>query len=385
MRQSRALRPLIVALALSILSGVAHAGSPAAPGVDHAAWFAPPEGNPIAFGTLRFGPLDSIEIPEDSFAITTTASYFNLWRGSWHIRTIHAELGRDETFLSSDELRLLEWRGPTDHIYFVDLEGWRTDVTAARKFGRVTASLTVPWIRIGSPHWDSIGEQTHEILDLGGARGAFPRGDAILYLRTPSNRVEERENLTRSGLGNAVLSLGLPIESRRLPALRQRLVGAIQLPTALEGSVAGGGGFDAGLAWFGTMLMGRGEALASAGYVHADRSMTLFGFRRADTTHLLVGWRQPLFSRVGGSVTLRIETSPLAGSFDGHAGRPNVTLGLAVTRALTPTSSVTLGFGEDLPRLGLGPDWTFHLMVNAFPRLASARVERTGKTAQGPR
>src|SRR5207247_3028961 len=134
----------------------------------------------LAFGTLRLSPLEGSFRPDSNWRFTATGTYFNVWSGTWHIRTIHKELHREHQPLGTDELRLLEERGPTDHIYQLDLEGARFDVAAARSFHGAMVLLQIAAIDIGAPRWDRLGEDAHQILRAQRVRSMFLRGAPVL-------------------------------------------------------------------------------------------------------------------------------------------------------------------------------------------------------------
>ena len=58
------------------------------------------------------------------------------------------------------------------------MEGWRNDLLISRGFaGEIAATLQVPWVGIGSPHWDAIAEDFHARVGLENMRRDwFPRG-----------------------------------------------------------------------------------------------------------------------------------------------------------------------------------------------------------------
>ena len=114
---------------------------------------------PLRLASLPMELADGRALAPGAWELTVTPGYFNLWSGSWHTATIHRELGRDGLPIAAAELRLLEQRHPGDDIHRFDVEGVVTEVRLARGLGRgMTLTVSVPWVEVGSPHWDAISE-----------------------------------------------------------------------------------------------------------------------------------------------------------------------------------------------------------------------------------
>ena len=324
-----------------------------------------PETNPLDFGTLHLSPLEAWRPADGQWWLSETTTYFNAWSASWHTRTLHRELHREHMPLSSDELRLLEDRGPTDHIFHFDLEGSRFDVAAARTVASATVLLRFSAIEIGQPSWDAIGESAHSALNADKFRSLFPRGQTLLYMRTPQSRVELRDEINGLHLGNPSVSVGWPVAVGSKS--EQRLVLSVQVPIARgrSNTLESTGGWDAGVRWFAEGRWHATDLLAGAGYTHVDRQTTFFGFRRSDVWHAVGQANHPIGRHVAVSLGARFDTSVVAHDIAGEPGRPDMNLHAGVIALMGKNTSISFDLGENVPSVGLGADWSFHLQVTA--------------------
>ncbi len=309
---------------------------------------------------MRLEPFDAVAPAEHQWIVDATLSYFNIWSGSWHVKTIHRELQREHQPLLTSELTLLETRGPADHIYFLDVEGTRGDLAVAHQLGRVTLGIHVPWIRIGTPQWDVVGERAHDLAHAGVVRNIFLRGQTLVYLRTPSNRVELREELEGTYLGNVSLSIGVPLPP--VAGFQQRVVFSGQARTAQGSTLEATGGWDSGVRWFASGRC-RGECMFAAGFTRVDPHVSFYGFQRANLWHVLGAWKAPITTNLAFTALTRFDTSVIAHEMDDRPGRPDLNIFLGLTRSLGSATSVSLSLGENAPSTGLGADWSLHLQV----------------------
>lgn len=329
-----------------------------------------PETNTLDFGSLRLSPCEALAPPAGHWATVAATSYFNDWSGSWHAKTIHQEFHKEHQPFGTDELRLLEQRGPTDHIFQVDAEGWRTDVVLASGFEWGAVLLRMGVFDIGRPSWDAIGETAHRTFHAGLERTLVPRGQTLIYLRTPEHRVELRDEIRGLHATNPSVSVGWTMF--RGSSFEDRLVVATQVPIARHNasSLASTGGWDVGVRW---LTVGRAadfDLLAGAGYTRVDRHETFYGFPRSNIWHTVAEISHPIGGRFALAAVGRIDSSVIAGRFSGEPAQPDVNAGLAITAALPGNRTATFTFGENVPSIGLGADWSFHLQFGtALPRL----------------
>jgi len=122
----------------------------AAPGAAHAqadTWGSPVSPDRPRFSSQGLEASDATVPPAGQWERTASAGCFNLCQTAWHTGAIHREL------------HTLEQRFPDDQFDLIDLAGWREDIRVpAGLGGGYAVTVRVPWIEIGSPHWDAIAE-----------------------------------------------------------------------------------------------------------------------------------------------------------------------------------------------------------------------------------
>lgn len=337
--------------------------SPPTPSKAPQSWVAVwrPSGNPdpLRVSSPAFDAAQAA-LPEPgtwSFAFET--SYFNDWGVSTDLAQLHGELGRERQPVGDDEIAELEWRDPGGSSFMVDLEGWRTDIVVASGLtARLGLTVQVPFVDVGTPHWDGIAESWHQTFSLpNGDRDIFPRSSTMLVLRG-HHRSLVRRDLSGSGVGD--VTVGLVADLGRAFGGQHRLVAVVKAPTGEQDTLRGSGGWDAGARWFGQWSGKHVDFLAGAGYSYLDRNGSLLSLTRADLWHLLAG----LDWRLGGGLaaTLRSswERSPLDGALDERPAHPGWFTRFGLAADLGHDLWLAVDTGQDSPS-GLAPDYTFHL------------------------
>jgi hypothetical protein len=325
--------------------------------------------DPLRLASLPFDPAVAALPPPGGWQVAASVAYFNLWQGTWHAGALHRELHREGQPLASAELRELERRYPDTDIYHLDLEGWLGEVVVSRGLpGGIALCLRLPWLEVGTPHWDAVGEKWHSLFGMPDAdRGLFPRSQTVLYARGRGGVIERREELRGSRLGDATLALAVPLPL----ALggTHRLVAALEAPTGERGTLAGSGGWDVGLRWFGSWQWRSRSMLLGAGYTWLDHNGELLGLERVDTWHLLAQLDQRLGRGFSGMVAMSYERSPLAAFTRSALGKPAAFLRLGVVRQAGAQGWVGFEVGQDFYGAGVAPDYAFRLLAGtAFPR-----------------
>lgn len=290
-------------------------------------------------------------------------AYFNLWNGTWHTGTIHKEFGLLGTPLQAWELRTLEERHPADAIHRFDLEGWVGAVTVSRRLASgLVLSARVPWLAVGSPHWDSLSSGFHRAVGLDQARRDwFPRGQSIVYAHFQGATIEAWEELRGSRLADVTLSMSGPLGVFLGGAHRWSV--AVQAPTGERGTLAGSGGWDGGVRWGAQWTGERHRLTAAAGYTWLDGGGSLLGARRSNIAYAQVVGARRLGSRTWFETSARVDSSPLAAFSPSAVGREAVVITLRLARPVGRQGWLAFELGENLPKFGAAPDFTLGLGV----------------------
>ena len=326
-----------------------------------------PYAEPLRLASLPLELADGRSLASGEWEVTVTPGYFNLWSGSWHTATIHQELGLEGEPLTPEELRILEQRHPGDDIHRFDMEGVVTEVRIARGLGHgVTLTVSMPWVEIGSPHWDAISEEIHNALGWGvGGREVFAHSQTLAYVWSPDEgrAIEGWDEMEGSGVGDIRLAL-----SGALGAAwggEHRWIAAVEAPTGDAGTIAGSGGWDAGVRWLGAWSFSRSQLRCAVGYTHLDGAGTFLGAPRDDTWHAAAEYRHLWGERADTLVGVRWDTSPLASFSGGEPGRPAYMFTFGVRRWLSDTVFIAGVLGENLIPDGVNPDFTLQLQLGA--------------------
>jgi len=361
MRCRLVLSCLVAALAPAILAAV-----PAAAQVP--TWRPAANPDPLRAASLPFEPGEAGATPPGAWRMTLQTSYFNLWSRSWHTSAIHRETGRVGQPLAPEELRVLERRYPGDSLYFIDLEGWRSELSVSRGFASgVTLTARLPWVELGRPHWDRVAERWHSAFGLpSGDRELFPRGGSLVYLDARPGTVERRD-LDGAGLGDLAVSLSFPVAGRK--SSTHRAVLAVEAPTGRRDGVLGSGGWDLGVRWFSSWRWRAVDLKAGAGWTRLAREGSLLGLRRADPWHLTAGVDWRLSPRLVAFLQAFLERSLLTGASGGQAAEPAVYRRLGLAAGLGGGAWLAFDVGQDSQHDGLAPDYSFHLALGTNPSI----------------
>jgi hypothetical protein len=317
----------------------------------------------LDLGSIRPDPIESVALERGAWSWSVTQSYMNQWSLTWHPHRVHSERGLDRTPMTSDEWRYIEESFAEDDVYLIDLEGWRTDLTVSYGLPRgLTLTAEIPYVDVGGgPNWDSVAEDFHTTVndDRTFGRDTFPTGQSYFYLRA-NGRSTEVPDASTSGIGDATLSLSMPIGDR---AKEQSIVFAIQPPTGDEDTVLGSGGWDASLSWYRKWRGERRSYLAGAGFSYLDPSGSVMGFERSNTWHMLGEVTQTVTQNFDLRLGVRVDTATLADEFDkSDLSDPAFYWRLGMTYDLPRGNSLFLDIGEEfVPQTGTEADWSIHV------------------------
>jgi hypothetical protein len=281
------------------------------------------------------------------------------------VPTIHRDLGLDGQPLTSGELAALERAFPDDEIYLLDLEGWQIDLHASLGLGRgFVVSAHVPWLEVGRPHWDDVAASLHDALGTEpDGFEVFPYGETVAYAYGEPGRTEHLGDLTGSGWGD--LSLALSGPAGRFIGAEHRWAVVFEAPTGDEATLAGSGGWDVGLRWIGSWEGRRSRLLAGVGFVRLDAGGAWLGLERQDTWQLHAAYHHRLGAAWSLRLGARADSSPLEGFADSDLGETTLLVDLGIRRELGGGSWLGVSFGENLPQVGVTPDYTLQLLVGA--------------------
>ena len=240
-----------------------------------------------------------------------------------------------------------------------------TELRLARGLGRgLTLAVALPWVEIGAPHWDAVSQQVHGALGWGlGGRKLFARSQTLAYVWSPAAQrgIEAREELDGAGAGDLRVALGGRLGSRWRG--EHRWVVALEAPTGERGSLAGSGGWDAGVRWLGTWRFPRALLQCAAGYTALDGAGSFLGAARDDTWHAAAEYRHLWGERADTLLGVRWDTSPLASFSGGEPGQPAFMFSFGARRWLSDTAYVAAALGENLIPDGVNPDFTLQLQL----------------------
>lgn len=356
------MRAQVATAQASMLLALALASQPATAQVDP--WGSQIFPDPLRFNSLPLEPSQAVAPPAGEWQISATSGYFNVWQTTWHTAATHRDPALVGKPLTDAELRLLEAEFPKDQFYFIDFEGWREDLSVSFGLGDGYAlTARVPWIQIGSPHWDAIAEDFHSQLGLSDMRRKlFPRGQTVIYIRGWHGAIEYRAEENGSGLGDSSLAATGPLG--HWLGGEHRWVAALQIPTGEAGTLRGSGGWDAGLRWFGTWGSERRELRFGLGYTWLDPNGSWLGINRSNTWHALAEFHVPLGGLTLRS-SLRFDSSPIAAFTNSDIGTTSAYWLLGVLGKLGEGSWWAFDAGDNIPMPGEVPDFSFHLLFGS--------------------
>ncbi len=350
-----ALRPAVLILSTLVGAGDAVAQSVAPlPSAQ-----APPDPLRLASAPPSLAQLGFAVQP--GWSLSVQLAYFNLWNGTWHTGTIHNEFGLLGTPLQAWELRTLEHRHSADAIHRLDVEGWVGTASLTRGFANgVVVALEVPWLDVGAPHWDAIAWRFHDAVGLDKARRDwFPRGQTVVYAYYGGSVIEGWEELNGTRLADVTLSASGPLGV--FLGGTQRWGVAVQAPAGERGTLAGSGGWDGGVRWGVQWNGNRHRVTAAAGYTWLDHGGFFLAAPRSHIAYAQVAATYRLGGRTWVDLGARADGSPLRDFSPSVVGREAVVVHLGLAYPLGQAGWVTLGFGENLPKLGAAPDFTVGL------------------------
>ena len=323
-----------------------------------------PGANPdvMRLASLPFDPGGAMAVGDGKWRVTASVNYCNVWNHTSHLLTLHREAGRVGLPVSSEELTALAARYPDQAYQFLDVEAWWTEVWVQYGLGRgVTATLRVPFLDVGRPHWDAIAERWHTWLNLPNFnRNEFPRGQTLVYIKGPGGTVERRD-LARAGFGDASLSLAIP--AGEWLGARHRAVLATEAPTGKRSTLHGSGGWDIGVRLFSQWGGARISFISGLGYTWPSSRGTLLGLARSNVWHTMVGFDWRIWRSLLAMLRVQWERSLLAEAAGDRLAKPTLSKRFGVAFGLSPSVWLALDSGQDSVRNGLAPDYSFHLTV----------------------
>lgn len=319
--------------------------------------------DPLRFSSLPISGTEAITPAPGQWELSTALGYFNVWQRTWHTARIHQVWGLVGKPLTDAEIKAIEQAFPRDQFYHIDLEGWRNDFVVSRGFdGGIAATLRVPWVEIGSPHWDAIAEDFHARFGLGDmARNLFPRGQSTVYVRGYHGAVERLSGLEGSGLGDVSLSVTGPL-GRWLGA-EHRWVVAVEAPTGEAGTLRGSGGWDKGVRWFGTWGQSASQLRVGVGYSWLDPAGSWLGIKRDNIWGALIEGRTPLGGRLTLRGSARFDSSPLARFTNSDIGTRSFYWTVGILTSVAGGGWVAFDAGENYGSNAEVPDFSLHLQL----------------------
>jgi hypothetical protein len=319
--------------------------------------------DPLRFSSLPVSGTEVIAPAAGQWEISTALGYFNVWQHTWHTGTVHRVQGLLGKPLKDAEIKAIEQAFPYDQFYHLDVEGWRSDLLISRGFGGgIAATLRIPWVEIGSPHWDAISEDFHARVGLGNmGRDLFPRGQSTVYVRGYHGAVERLSGLEGAGIGDVSLSVTGPL-GRWLGA-EHRWAVAVEAPTGEADTLRGSGGWDKGVRWFGTWGQGPSQLRAGLGYSWLDSTGSWLGVKRANTWGALIEGRAPLARGLTLRGSARFDASPLAGFTDSDIGTRSFYWTIGMLAPMAGGAWVGFDLGENYGSNAEVPDFSLHLQL----------------------
>ncbi|MBI4916621.1 MAG: hypothetical protein HY825_12305 [Acidobacteria bacterium] len=328
------------------------------------------EPDPLRGPTLPFTAVEAEPVRAGAWRVVFTTSMWNHWKHSNEILAVHRSAWPERLPLTAADLAATEERFPGRDLYWIDLEGSRTELVTTRGLpGGLSVSLRIPWLDHGAPASDGVVERYHRITGLGRqARDLFPRGESHVYVSGRRGRIAALSGLSGSGLGDISVAVAAPLGAWL--GGEQRGLLAVEAPTGAAGTLFGSGGWDLGARAFSIWTWRRAELRLGAGYTRPSLSGTLLGVRRGELWHAALGIEAALGARTRAALTATYQRSPFAAIAGGDVGHPALLLRYGLTHTTRRGLSFGLELGQDLRYGGVGvaPDTTLQLVLQTFPR-----------------
>lgn len=324
-------------------------------------WGSLPFVDALRFSSLPIEGHQASAPADGEWQLSLVSGYFNVWQLTWHTATVHRVLGLRRSPVTDGEIKLLERNFPDDQFYHIDLEGARTNFIVTHGFGAgLAATLSVPWVDVGRPHWDAIAEDVHARFGLSNmGRELFPRGRTTVYVRGRNGAVERLSGLDGSGLGD--VSLSVTGSLGEWLGAEHRWVVATEAPTGEKDTLHGSGGWDKGLRWFGTWGQARSQLRVGLGYTWLDANGSWLGVKRDNTWGALIEGHTPLSRVLTFRGSARFDSSPLASFTDSDIGRVSFYWTVGLLSAVARNSWVAFDAGENYGSTAEVPDFSIHV------------------------
>jgi hypothetical protein len=204
----------------------------------------------------------------------------------------------------------------------------------------------------------------------------FPYGQTVAHAYGRAGRVERLGDLDGSAWGDLSVAVGGPVG--RFIGAEHRWAAVVEAPTGDEMTLSGSGGWDLGLRWTGRWAGRSSLLLAGIGFARLDADGGWLGMPRRDSWQLLVSSHHRLGADWSLRLAVRADSSPLEGFDDSDLGETAVLFDIGVRRELGGGAWLGLSLGENLPQVGVTPDYTLQLLVGGVMGGPAAAVPGPG-------
>lgn len=298
--------------------------------------------------------------------------YGNTFSHTWHPQAIHNEFGRNSLPFSRDEAETLHRRHPEDFIAFVDAEVTRVALRATVGLTEhLSAALELPYVSFSGLRLDGAVESFHRAFGLyDGERASFPRSQYLVVRQRPFGSLEYDDRTPTAGLSDAVATVRYRGEIAGGVLLSGDF--ALKAPTGDADEARGSGSVDAGLLVSALKRFGAGDRFG----LRAEAGLVVPGpFRGARVTMFDVAafarFLVAVDARVGRNTSLAVsaawEQSPFRRDSVGDEAEAAVVFSLGLSRRFGDHVAVSLGFLENVPRLGDDTDFSLTLAFKFLP------------------
>ena len=220
------------------------------------------------------------------------------------------------------------------------------------------AGVRLPWWRRGGTGLDALPGWWHERLGLAdGGRDLYPEGESLVVLDGGGRAASRRGRA--EGPGRVEVWLGRELDAGAAVAHRLWLSAG---PPASGGPGLGNRGWSAGLRWGMRRTTERGRLDLGLGATWQEGPGRLVP--SSDLTwHGWLGYGRRLTRRLGAGAVIRVDGSPVDDRLDGRPGEATVEASIGPTFDVGGGVILQLALGEDLPDVGLAPDFSVQLRL----------------------
>lgn len=299
----------------------------------------------------------SVPPPPGSWRFAVTWNYGNSWASTHQIPDAHISLDPPGSPLSRNAVAAAEAAWPGETSFFIDTELQRLEVEAVwSPASGWSVGAGLPWLVWDGTTLDVIPDHLHEFMGVSrGLRPYFPTRQSVVYVAT-GTRSFFLDRPPQAGQGS--LHLWVAREIGRSGSWSHRFVLAVKAPTA-KVTELGGDAWDWGARWAVrgkagplTLDAGLGWSRLGGGAPTIDRA--------TDAWHLWSAARIHLFGGVDAAVIVRGDTSVYWHQAAGRLTKASLEMGFGPVIRLGEHVDLALTFGENLPAIGLAPDFSLH-------------------------